>query len=342
MAGRHVEPVAAPAGDLFAAGHTVRVTTDMEGSAHLAGRRVAVDARIGENLYGMGQDVDIAGPVAGNVTLFGQTVTITEPVSGNLRAAGETIELDGPVAGSAVLGGEWLRIDATISGDVALAGDDLEWGDAARIEGAVHIYTDDPEAVGVPARVAGADRITFHEARAFDEAHPMLGERPGVFARAFRWAVGVLVVGLLGTLFAASAPDYLAGLRARILARPGFSGVVGAVGISALTGSVVLLAMTGFGILLLPLPVLAAVLLGVAGYVVGTYALGVWAVGTAGRGDPASTGERAVAAFAGAALAAAVGLVPFLGWLATMAVFLIGAGALVARVIRLDAAGHAA
>ncbi len=342
MAGHHVELSGAPVGDLFAAGRSVRVSTGVEGSAHMAGQRVVVDAPVGGNVYGAGQDVDIDGPVSGNVSVFGQTVTITEPVSGNLRAAGQTVDLGAPVAGSAVIGGDEVRIGAVIGGDLALSGDALAWGDAARIAGALHIYTDDPEAVEVPAHVAGADQITFHEVQAFDDINPMHGERPGVFARLTGWIGGVLVVGLLGTLLAALAPGFLGGLRARAIARPGFSGVVGAVGISALTGSVVLLAMTGFGILLVPLPVLAAVLLGIAGYVVGTYALGVWAVGAAGRGEPATTGERAMAAFAGAALAAAVGLVPFLGWLAIMAVFLIGAGTLVSKVIRLDAEDLAA
>jgi len=99
---------------------------------------------------------------------------------------------------------------------------------------------------------------------------------------------------------------------------------------------VVLLAMTGFGILLIPLSLVAAVLLGLTGYVIGAYALGVWATGVAGRGEPASTGDRAVAAFAGAAIGALVALLPWIGWLAVMAIFLVGAGALVARTIRLD------
>ncbi len=146
----------------------------------------------------------------------------------------------------------------------------------------------------------------------------------------------MIVIGVLGTIFAAAAPDYLAGLRARALERPVRTGVIGFVGISALIGSVVLLAMTGFGLLLVPLSLVAAVLLALAGYVIGAYVLGVWATGLAGRGMPDSTGDRAIAAFVGAAIGALIGLVPWLGWLAVMAIFLVGGGALVARTIRLE------
>lgn len=337
VGGRSVVVSGDPVDDLFAAGQSVTATVEITGSAHMAGQNVTLEGRVGENFYGAGQDVDIGAPVAGNVTIAGQTLTITEPVSGNLRAGGQTIELRAPVAGSAILGGEDIRIDAAISGDLALAGETVDWGDAARVDGQLHVYSDDPAAVEVPGSVAPADRIVLHEIEEFDDIEGMpVIERPSFFERLRNWIGGVLVIGLLGTLFAAIAPDFLANLRTRALSRPVFTGLVGAVGLSALIGSVVLLAMTGFGILLIPFSIIAAILLAITGYVIGTYALGVWATGIAGRGAPDSTGDRAIAAFAGAAIGALIGLIPWIGWLACMAIFLVGGGALVARTIRLD------
>lgn len=334
VGGRSVEVTGEAVDDLFAVGQSVTAAVDIAGSAHMAGQNVTLDSRVGENLYAAGQNVDVDGAVAGDVTIMGQSLTITEPITGDLRAAGQTITLSAPVAGNAVLGGDKVVFNAVVSGDVALGAQSVDWGDAARVTGELHVYSDDPDSVDVPAAVADPDRVIRHKMKAFDDGLPT--EPPSFWQRLRSWVGGVIVVGLLGTLFAAVAPDYLAGLRARALDRPVRTGVVGFVGLSALIGSVVLLAMTGFGILLIPLSIIAAVLLAIAGYVIGTYAIGVWATGVAGRGEPGSTGDRAIAAFSGAAIAALIGLIPWIGWLAVMAIFLIGGGALVARLVRLD------
>ena len=159
VGGRTVVVTGAAVDDLFAAGQSVTATAEIRGSAHMAGQNVTLEGRVGENFYGAGQDVDIDAPVAGNVTMFGQNLTVTEPVSGNLRAGGQSIELRAPVAGSAVIGGESVRIDAVVSGDLALASEDVAWGNDARVEGELHLYTDSPDAVEVPDTVVAGDRL---------------------------------------------------------------------------------------------------------------------------------------------------------------------------------------
>lgn len=337
VGGRSVEVAGEAIDDLFAVGQSVTATVDIGGSAHMAGQNVTLESRVGENFYAAGQNVEVEGPVAGDVTIAGQSLTISEPVSGDIRAAGQTIEVKAPVAGNAILGGDHVEIDGMISGDLALGAQSVDWGDNAGVGGEVHVYTDKPDSISVPESVADPDKVIVHEMKEFDDLSGMPGmERPSFWQQLRGWIGGVIVVGLLGTVFAAVAPDYLAGLRARALERPVRTGIVGFVGLSALIGSVVLLAMTGFGILLIPLSLIAAVLLGIAGYVIGTYAIGVWATGVAGRGAPDSTGDRAIAAFVGAAIGALIGLIPWLGWLAVMAIFLVGGGALVARLVKLD------
>ena len=338
MAGRAVTLSGDGVDNLFAAGDRVTARADIAGSAHMAGRNVTLEARVGENFYGAGQTVKIEGAVAGDVTIAGENLVVAEPVSGNLRAMGATIDLIAPVAGSAIVAGETVLFDAAITGDVMLAVASVDWGENAVVAGELHVYADDPDDIPVPERVASADQVTYHETKQFEGVMDDLPgmERPSLVERLRNWIGGVIVVGVLGTLFAAIAPNFLANMRARAIARPVFTGVVGFVGLSALFGSVILLAMTGLGILLIPLSISAAVLLAITGYVIGAYALGVWATGVAGRAVPATTGDRAIAAFAGAVVAAVIGLIPWIGWLAVMAIFLVGAGALVARTIRLD------
>lgn len=336
MAGRNVMLSGEPVQDLFAAGDRVTARSDVEGSAHMAGRNVTLESRVGGNFYGAGQSVKVEGPVAGNATVFGESLAVSEPVSGNLRAMGSTIDLLAPVAGSAIIAGETVLLDTTISGDVSLAVADVNWGDNALVQGELHVYADDPDDIPVPDRVASSDRVTYHPTSSFEGMDDLPGvEKPGFFTQLRGWLGGVIVIGVLGTIFAAVAPAYLAGLRERALAHPVRSGLIGFVGLSTLIGSVVLLAMTGIGLLLIPISIIGAILLGILGYVIGTYVLGVWAVMMSGRPAPDSTGTRAVAAFIGAAIGALIGLIPWLGWLAVMAIFLVGAGAFTARVVKL-------
>ncbi|MEJ2000951.1 MAG: hypothetical protein P8X51_00380 [Maritimibacter sp.] len=334
LAGRIVTLSGDEVSDLFAAGDKVTATSDVSGSAHMAGRYVTMDGRVGDNFYGAGMGVDLHGPVAGNATVMGQDISITEPVSGNLRATGQNVDLVAPVAGNAILAGELVTLDGEISGDVALSAAEVVWGDHAKVMGALDIYTDNPDSITVPASVADNSRVSYHEVDSFD-AGDVTFEKPSLMSQFRGWLGGVLVIGILGTIFAAVAPFYLGELRERALAQPVKTGMVGFVGISALVGSVLLLAMTGIGAILIPISLILALLLGVSGYVVGAYVLGVWAVSMTGRAAPRSTSERTVAAFAGAALAALIALIPWIGWLAVMVIFLIGAGALVARITRM-------
>lgn len=78
---------------------------------------------------------------------------------------------------------------------------------------------------------------------------------------------------------------------------------------------------------------IATVVLVMAGYVIGVYVLGVGVMGAGGRDLPSSLGDKALAAFVGAIIAAIIALVPLVGWLAVMVMTLAGIGALVIRVL---------
>ncbi|MBV7378731.1 hypothetical protein [Maritimibacter dapengensis] len=336
-AGRTVEISDETDGDLFAAGNRVALESAVEGSVHAAGRIVSVDGDVGGNVYAAGMDVELSGAVSGNASLAGDTVTVNEPVSGNIRAMGSTVTLTAPVAGSAILGGETVNIDAAISGDLAIGGEDIDWGEAAEVAGEVHVYAEEGDEPEIPARVAPADRVTFHDVSHWEDQMPdgFEDDEPrGFWARLGGLFGSVLVTGLLAFALAALAPGFMASIRERVLDQPGRSLWMGALGLAAVAGSTVVLAMTGIGIFIAPLAIFAAVALGFAGYVIGAYLLGAWLLTAVGQDAPDSTADRAIAAFVGAGLMTFVALIPFIGWLAVVAVLLIGIGGLVIRWFR--------
>ncbi|MCR9152337.1 MAG: hypothetical protein NXH83_19425 [Rhodobacteraceae bacterium] len=189
------------------------------------------------------------------------------------------------------------------------------------------------------SRIDRRDIEEWEQRRPFPAA--MRDRAVGSFFGSF--LMGILVVTIVAAVVAALAPQTVAHLRARILDHPGRAIMAGFVGQSVLIGGGILFAMTVIGILLLPAAMLAAGLAGLAGYVIGAYALGVAILRASGRRLPEDTGDRALAAGVGALAAGIVGLIPLLGWIFILVLTLAGIGAIVLQLFqpRLFAGGAA-
>lgn len=333
-AGRVVEHTSEGDDNLFLAGETVRQDSAISGTAHLAGRRVTVAARVGGNLYGAGMEVAANAEVNGDATLAGYDVSVTAPVGGTLRASGSRVALTAPVGGHAMLGGEHVEINGEIGGDAAIAAETLSFGPDARIGGTLRLYAKDPDSIEVPDSVIPADRVTR-----LQRAEWTGPRRPEIVAVSWTGMIlsfigGVIVVALIAALLAAVAPEYLADMRRRVLARPFATLGYGFLTLSALTGAAILLAVTIVGIFLSPAALLIAALAAFAGYIVGTYSFGAGLLIAAGQGEPASLRQRAAAAFVGALVVGLLALIPLLGWIFVMALSLAGVGAITLKTLR--------
>lgn len=337
IAGDNVTLTGDAVDDAFIAGNTVVVSAPIQGSAHAGGRSVSISASVGQNLYAAGMNVNVSGGVGGDAQLLGDTVLVNDDVGGDLRAAAQRIEINGAVGDSALVAAENILMTGVIAGDASFSVDNISFGDDARIEGTLYLYSDDPEGIEVPDSVVPEDRIERRNVDEFDAgADPEGGatlDRSGSGWGA--WLGGkitsILILTAVATLIAALAPRFLLALRLRTLETPARALWMGFLTISALAGSLFLFAMTGVGILLVPVSVVLAVLLGIAGYVIGTYILGVGLLGATNRPLPETLGERAIAALVGAVAITVLAIVPFIGWIATLAIAVTGAGALIIR-----------
>lgn len=332
LAGRTVTLTQTDRDDLFAAGERVRTDAALTGNAHMAGRRLLVNEEVGGSLYAFGQTVDVMAPVAGDVTTFGQDIRIEAPIGGDLRAAGQNVEIVADIGEDLLVGGETVLLDGMVSGDVSIGAETITWGDSAVIEGTLTIYSDAPDTIDVPDSVISADRVSFEDPSTWED-------RPGmddVVDQSWsgwlkRWFSSIVAVTAVATLVAWLFPNFLSGLRERALERPVRALWIGFLGMSATIGSLVMFALTGIGIVLAPLSIIGAILLGFAGYVAGAYVLGVALMRLANQPLPGNLPERAIAAFIGALAAAVVSLVPVLGWIFALGLAVLGAGALLIR-----------
>ena len=337
MAGDNVTLTGDAVDDVFIIGNTVVISAPIKGSAHAGGRSVSISGPVGNSVYAAGVNVNIAASVGGDAQLAGDTVLITDDIKGDLRVAAQRVEITGSVGDSALVAAENILLTSVITGDASFSTDNVSFGDDAKIEGKLFIYSDDPDAITVPAHVVPSDRIERHNIDEFDaSADPNGGatlDRSG--SSWGSWFGGkitsILILTAIATLIAAVAPAFLLALRLRTLETPVRALWMGFLTISALAGSLFLFAMTGFGILLIPASIILAVLLGITGYVIGTYILGVGILGATNRPLPETLGERAIAALVGAVAITILAMIPYIGWIATLAVAVVGAGALIIR-----------
>lgn len=318
-------------GDLFAAGETLELNAPTGGAVHMAGRIIEVDAAPGGALYAAGYEVSVSADVAGAATLFGAEVAVEGEVGGNLRLFAQDAEITGALGGSALIAARDLLLDAPVAGDLMVTADEIEWGDAARVDGRVILYVEEGETVGVPERVAPADRVEQREREAFEGdigASVADLRQTALRAAVMGFVLSVLFVAALATGAVAAAPDRVAHWRETALARPGGSLVAGFLLLSTIVGSGFVISLTVIGIPLLPALLLIAGLAGYAGYVLGSYILGVGIWLRLGNPMPEDVLPKAGLAALGALVAGLVGLIPFLGWLVVLALCFVGLGAI--------------
>lgn len=312
--------------DVFLGARDTTLAGPITGSAHVVGQNVTLTQSVAGNAYAAGQTIIVSGDVAGSATLAGQTINVGN-IGRNLRAFGQALTVNGTVGGAALIAAQSVTINSTISGDVAVNTDSINFGPAAKIGGTLTIYHYDPASINVPNGVVPSARITRKTIEEWSKDAPT---SVGVDRQTIWRGVlsTVVTVAVLAAILASLIPNKLARVRSTFLSRPLRSFWFGFLTLSATIGTTVVLAMSLIGLLAAPLSVVLAIVIGFAGYIVGAYALGVGLLGLIGRAEPGAWLERALAAAVGAVVIAAIGLVPFVGWLVVLVVTLTGIGSL--------------
>lgn len=314
--------------DAFAFGGDVTLGTTVAGDAHLAGYDVDVTADVSGDLYAGGFSVNVTAGVGGDLSAAANTITLrsTEPVGGNARLAGSTVTLATPVAGAALITAQSLTLDAPITGDFSFYGENITFGPNARVDGALDIRA--PRQIVVPASVAGADRVRFELLESPDyvsEAGKTAGTVVGRFWPVF-WTMAAwwLLLFVAGAGLIALLPQTITSLQQTAQTRPVRSFALGILALASVLGLVPVAAMTIFGLVLLPFVVMFVVLACSLAYLAGAFLVGLRIAGAFVSLD---TNLKQLGVLALALIAAALlGMIPFLGWLITLALVIFGFG----------------
>jgi cytoskeletal protein CcmA (bactofilin family) len=301
-------------GDLIAAAQSVTVTGRVGGDILVAAQKLNVDGRVDGNVRAAAEFHDLSGFIARNVTVFGESVELrpNAEVEGSFTSASEKSSLEGRVGRDLITLAARSQVNGRIGGSARLAGGLLTIGPDAEIAGEVKLYSGEEPKVSPEASLASPPEVEI-----FEET-PKYASPETYLWPIVSWAAA-FVFGLVMFLL---MPGFFAGVL-RGLPRYGVSIGIGAAALVAIPVVAIVVCFTLVG---LPVGLLALVL-----YVAAVYSaqifVGAW-LGQELLGEPSGQADAIGRLALGLALIHVVGLVPYVGKLAGLAVCLWGLGAL--------------
>ena len=258
------------------------------------------------------------GTVGGDLDVSTGSVVVDGVVDGNAQIGAGSFEMteSGRIGGDLEAGAGYVRVDGGVDGTVRAGGASVAIGPNANVGEEFRYdaeeFTQSPDAV-VGGGVVRDPNLGADESESGDSIAPP-------------WFGTVYSLGaslLFGVVLLAAFPRFSGTVATRVVEDPARSAVVGVAALVAVPIALVLIGITVIGI---PLTLIGIALfvLGIwVAVVYGKYAVGRWAIGLVDQDS------RWLALFVGLVGFAVLGLMPILGSLIELLVFLVGLGALV-------------
>lgn len=322
--------------DYFSAGEKVVISGTVNGDVYIAGGNVTVDGQVNGDLISGGGIVDISGKVSGdvraaggtvsisgsvggNVTVFGGTVKIEKSsfVTGSLVGGGGTLQILGPVGNGATIVGGDIMINNKVGGDVWAGVGSMDVGSDAEIAGKMTYVSSDNASIAPEAKIAG-EVVRQDPPKEFTKKREVKGFGWG-------WGLYTLLTSLvIGSLLVWLAPNLITRTAEYVTSRPWASLGIGFLALVATPILAILLFITLLGI---PLGILLMV-----GYVITLFFAHLFtgiAIGGLIAGYMNWKKNLYASLIVGLIALTLVGVVPFLGTLASFIATLLGLGALI-------------
>lgn len=148
----------------FMAGEVQMVDKNVDGDLMIAGKQVKITADINGDAYVAGQDIEISGNVNGDLIVAGMNVTILGKVQKNLiMAGGQVVVSDSAkIGGYALTGGNKVNLSGNFAGPVRLGGETLIIGQKTVINGSLEADVVKSE-IATESKITGEKNIRIHE-----------------------------------------------------------------------------------------------------------------------------------------------------------------------------------
>lgn len=312
-------------GDLFVAGGTVEINADVTGDLFIVGGQISVRGSVGDDVRIGGGSVTLHGNVGDDVLVAAGTITIadTSVIRGDLLVGTGSFNLYGNVLGNVRAGFNEGRIRGTIGGDADLRYSDgkLSFADGAKIDGKLDYWAQYESTVFDDV----AKEVEYHKWVVANTSSPWSAAAIVVPVAVWSGALWSLVgIFLLGGLLILLLPKYLPRVANTIKRNYGaalWQGILFAVAIPLLA---LLIALTGFGIPVSIVVMLGFLIIMFLASVPISLTLGSYIIKYTEKDRSRQFG----ALVAGATIYIIMGLLPFVGWIIKLILFVIGIGAI--------------
>lgn len=313
----------AAAENVYLAGGVVRQTASVVGDSWLAGGNLFLTGSTSEDVLAIGGQVDVAGAVGGDLRLAGGHLTLRAPVAGDVAIAGGEVALlpEAVINGDLSVAAGQVALNNRVDGDVVIRAGQITLGEQALITGKLTYYSAEELVVPAGAQILGG--LDYHPL-----AKPLnKGATAAVFGfAAVSWLIFKLLTLFVGAwiliaLLGAAAPRLVSSTLQNFWPRLGWGFVI-------LVVTPVLALMLMLTIIGLPLGFGLLALYGLLLVLARIFAvifLGSWLVKRFSQsGQPEANWKSAAL---GALVMALLGLIPVLGWIACLILFLAALGA---------------
>lgn len=283
-------------GDVIAAGGSVNIRGEILDDVRTAGGEIRIDATIGDDLFAAGGEIYVSSRAS---------------TGGEAWLAGGDVNMAGTINKSLHIGAGNIRISGTIHGDVELQGEEIQILEGAIIEGSLHYKSPNEAKIHPDAKITG--KVTYEQ---LEWDYPHRGY--SIF-----FSLTLLVAGIvLFLLF----PGFTMSSAGRISTDPwkslgvGFALLVLTPVAAVLLMSIVLGVWVGLSILALYFVAL------IIGLLISCFFVGDWGARLLHM-DVSTTGRRILSVTIAIILIGLIQLIPVVGGLFTVVLFLLGIGA---------------
>jgi cytoskeletal protein CcmA (bactofilin family) len=325
LAGRSINILSPVNGDAVLAGQRINITQPVSEDVIAAGERVNLNADIGDDFRAAGRIIIVDAAIGDDAILAGESVTLSPDsrVSGRAWIAGRGVELAGQIDTELRAAAQSVIVSGDINGNVYLIAEKIEVLPGARINGDFLYRSPNDANISPEATITG--NVSRREMKMPDK--PEVSILPFL---AFSFLSLLLSVSVLVWLL----PRYMADASATII-EDGFKSIgVGFVFALVTPAVVLILLISVLGIPLgLMLLALYLILLFI-GFLVGIHLISEMMLRLLGKSTGSFTVWRLLTTAVAIVFIMAVQLVPLVGGLGLIVLFLLGLGAAVMQLYR--------
>lgn len=322
--------------DLYVGGSTISLNGTMNGDVLAGGGTIVLNGAVKQDFTAVGGNITIAGDVGDDVRMGGGNLTLLKNVKGDVVMGGGNVLIgkDAVIDGDLVVGAGSLVVEGTVKGNVLIGGGQVVLN--GNVGGFIEVNAEDLR-LGTNAHLAKGLKYTSPTLATMDEGSQVVGgvayvkseehrARPENVLGALMGFVAIMflvkmfALMIAAVIFTQCFKTYSSKLVDHVLNKPGKALGMGAITFFMAPIAMIVLALTvlgaplacilgfGYGFLLMAAKVYA-------GVVFGTW---LWKLGSKGKARHTDWKAAVVGVF----LLSFICLIPIIGWIIAIVVFI--------------------